>query len=85
VQVYQTKIASIVRKDRREVGDVIAELDRQPVATKIADVTLTLQKAQADFTTAQLDSRSISRSRARTCARRSSRSRRRSSRGAGQV
>ena len=35
---------------------MIAELDRQPVAAKIADVTLTLQKAQADFTTAQLDS-----------------------------
>jgi RND family efflux transporter MFP subunit len=57
VQVYQTKIASIVPEGSVvKVGDVIAELDRQPVATKIADVTLTLQKAQADFTTAQLDS-----------------------------
>ena len=57
VQVYQTKIASIVPEGSAvKVGDVIAELDRQPVATKIADVTLTLQKAQADFTTAQLDS-----------------------------
>ena len=57
VQVYQTKISSIVPEGSVvKVGDVIAELDRQPVATKIADVTLTLQKAQADFTTAQLDS-----------------------------
>src|SRR6185369_14886038 len=57
VQVYQTKISSIVPEGTVvKEGDVIAELDRQPVATKIADVTLTLQKAQADFTTAQLDS-----------------------------
>lgn len=57
VQVYQTKIASIVPEGSVvKMGDVIAELDRQVVATKIADVTLTLQKAQADFTTAQLDS-----------------------------
>jgi RND family efflux transporter MFP subunit len=57
VQVYQTKIASIVPEGSLvKAGDVIAELDRQPVATKLADVTLSLQKAQADFTTAQLDS-----------------------------
>ena len=57
VQVYQTKIASIVPEGSAvKEGDVIAELDRQPVATKIADVTLSLQKAQADFTSAQLDS-----------------------------
>src|SRR6476661_9661300 len=57
VNVYQTKISSIVPEGTVvKEGDVIAELDRQPVATKIADVTLTLQKAQADFTTAQLDS-----------------------------
>ncbi|HEX7981111.1 MAG TPA: HlyD family secretion protein [Gemmatimonadaceae bacterium] len=55
--IYQTKIASIVPEGTLvKVGDVIAELDKQPVAAKIADVTLTLQKAQADFTTAQLDS-----------------------------
>ena len=57
VQVYQTKISSIVPEGSLvKEGDVIAELDKQPVAAKIADVTLTLQKAQADFTTAQLDS-----------------------------
>src|SRR5215212_9220557 len=48
VQVYQTKIASIVPEGSVvKVGDVIAELDKQPVATKIADVTLTLQKELA--------------------------------------
>jgi multidrug efflux pump subunit AcrA (membrane-fusion protein) len=57
VQVYQTKISSIVPEGSLvKEGDVIAELDKQPVAAKIADVTLTLQKAQADFTSAQLDS-----------------------------
>jgi multidrug efflux pump subunit AcrA (membrane-fusion protein) len=57
VNVYQTKIASIVPEGSLvKEGDVIAELDKQPVATRIADVTLSLQKAQADFTTAQLDS-----------------------------
>jgi len=57
VQVYQTKIASIVPEGSLvKEGDVIAELDKQPVAAKIADITLSLQKAQADFTTAQLDS-----------------------------
>jgi RND family efflux transporter MFP subunit len=57
VNVYQTKIASIVPEGSLvKEGDVIAELDKQPVATRIADVTLSLQKAQAEFTTAQLDS-----------------------------
>jgi len=57
VQVYMTKISSIVPEGSLvKAGDVIAELDRQPVAAKVADVTLSLQKAQADFTTAQLDS-----------------------------
>jgi multidrug efflux pump subunit AcrA (membrane-fusion protein) len=57
VNIYQTKIASIVPEGSVvKVGDVIAELDKQPAATRLADVTLNLQKAQADFTTAQLDS-----------------------------
>src|SRR5258705_3233339 len=57
VQVYQTKIGSIVPEGSLvKEGEVIAELDKQPVASKIADVALSLQKAQADFTTAQLDS-----------------------------
>lgn len=57
VNVYQTKIASIVPEGSLvKEGDVIAELDKQPAATRLADVTLNLQKAQAEFTTAQLDS-----------------------------
>ena len=57
VNVYQTKISSIVPEGSVvKEGDVIAELDRGPVATRLNDVTLNLQKAQADFTTAQLDS-----------------------------
>jgi RND family efflux transporter MFP subunit len=57
VNVYQTKISSIIPEGTVvKEGDVIAELDRAPVATRLNDVTLNLQKAQADFTTAQLDS-----------------------------
>jgi RND family efflux transporter MFP subunit len=57
VNVYQSKISSIIPEGTVvKEGDVIAELDRAPVATRLADVTLNLQKAQADFTTAQLDS-----------------------------
>lgn len=57
VQVYQTKIASIVAEGSLvKEGDVIAELDKAPAATRLTTVTLDLQKAQAEFTTAQLDS-----------------------------
>src|SRR5476649_2081878 len=57
VNVYQTKIASIVPEGSLvKEGDVIAELDKAPAATKLSSVTLDLQKAQADYTTAQLDS-----------------------------
>src|SRR5689334_15847730 len=55
--VYQTKIASIVPEGQLvKEGDVVAELDRGPAAAKLTDVTLNLQKAQAQYTTAQLDS-----------------------------
>ncbi len=55
--VYQTKIASLVPEGSVvKEGDVIAQLDKAPAATRLADVTLSLQKAQAEFTTAQLDS-----------------------------
>jgi multidrug efflux pump subunit AcrA (membrane-fusion protein) len=57
INVYQTKISTIVPEGTVvQQGDMIAELDRGPAATKMADVTLLLQKAQAEFTTAQLDS-----------------------------
>ena len=55
--IYQTKIASIVPEGTIvKAGDMIAELDRQPAAQRLSDVTLNLTKAQADFTAAQLDS-----------------------------
>lgn len=55
--VYQTKIASIIPEGQLvKEGDVIAELDKGPAASKLADVTLNLQKAQAQYTSAQLDS-----------------------------
>ena len=55
--VYQTKIASIIPEGQLvKEGDVIAELDKGPAATKLADVTLNLQKAAAQYTSAQLDS-----------------------------
>src|SRR4051812_12907693 len=55
--VYQTKISSIVPEGSLvKEGDVIAELDRGPAAAKLTEVTLNLQKAAAQYTTAQLDS-----------------------------
>ncbi|HEY7237228.1 MAG TPA: HlyD family efflux transporter periplasmic adaptor subunit [Gemmatimonadaceae bacterium] len=55
--VYQTKIASIVPEGQVvKAGEVIAELDKGPAAAKLADVTLNLQKAAAQYTSAQLDS-----------------------------
>jgi len=39
-----------------KAGDVVADLDRSPVATKLADVTLALQKAEAQNEQASLDS-----------------------------
>jgi RND family efflux transporter MFP subunit len=55
--VYQTKIASIVPEGQLvKEGEVIAELDKGPAATKLADVSLNLQKAVAQYTSAQLDS-----------------------------
>jgi multidrug efflux pump subunit AcrA (membrane-fusion protein) len=56
-EVYQMKISSIVAEGTLvKEGEVVAELDRSAVATKLAEVTLALQKAQALYTQAQLDS-----------------------------
>jgi RND family efflux transporter MFP subunit len=55
--VYQTKISSLVPEGTVvKEGDVVAELDRSGIAAKMAEVSLALQKAQAQFTQAQLDS-----------------------------
>jgi multidrug efflux pump subunit AcrA (membrane-fusion protein) len=54
---YQMKIASLVPEGtvvRR--GDVVAEIDRSTLATRLTEVTLALQKAEAQLEQAQLDS-----------------------------
>jgi RND family efflux transporter MFP subunit len=56
-QVFNVKIANIVPEGTVvKEGDFVAELDKTPAATKMADVTLALQKAEAVFEQAQLDS-----------------------------
>jgi RND family efflux transporter MFP subunit len=56
-QVYQSKITWLVPEGTIvKQGDKIAELDRSPAATRLANVNLDLQKAQAEFTNATLDS-----------------------------
>lgn len=56
-EVWQTKISSIVPEGTVvKEGDVVAELDRSGVGAKISEVSLALQKAQAQFEQATLDS-----------------------------
>ncbi|HVA56908.1 MAG: HlyD family efflux transporter periplasmic adaptor subunit [Gemmatimonadaceae bacterium] len=56
-QIYQMKIATLVPEGSLvKTGDVVATLDRASVAPKLADVTLAVQKAQADYEQAMLDS-----------------------------
>jgi len=56
-QVYQTKISFIVPEGQVvKEGEVIAELDKGPIAAKLSEVTINLQKAEAQYTSAQLDS-----------------------------
>ena len=53
---YQMKIQSIVPEGTVvKEGEVVAELDRSSLASSLQDVTLSLQKAQAQFLSAQLD------------------------------
>jgi len=57
-EVYNgVKITTIVPEGTVvKEGDVVADLDRSPVAAKMADVTLALTKAQAQYEQAMLDS-----------------------------
>lgn len=56
-EVYQMKIASIVPEGTTvKAGEMVAELDRSTIASKIAEVSLALQKAQAVHEQAMLDS-----------------------------
>ena len=54
---YQMKIQSIVPEGTLvKEGDVVAELDRSTIAAKLAEVNLAMQKAQAQYEQAMLDS-----------------------------
>lgn len=56
-EVYQTKISSIIPEGTVvKEGDVVAELDRSGIAAKMTEVNLALQKAQAQYEQAMLDS-----------------------------
>ncbi|GMV08770.1 MAG: hypothetical protein AMXMBFR55_05040 [Gemmatimonadota bacterium] len=56
-ETYQTKIASIVPEGTVvKEGDIVAELDRSGIAAKMSEVNLALQKAQAQYEQAMLDS-----------------------------
>ncbi|HEX8725920.1 MAG TPA: HlyD family efflux transporter periplasmic adaptor subunit [Gemmatimonadaceae bacterium] len=56
-QIYQMKIATLVPEGTVvKAGDVVATLDRATVAPKLAEVTLAVQKAQAQYEQAMLDS-----------------------------
>ncbi len=56
-QVYQSKITWMVPEGTVvKEGDKIAELDRGPAATRLSTVTLDVQKAQAEYQNASLDS-----------------------------
>jgi len=57
-EVYQgVKITTMVPEGTVvKEGDVVADLDRSPLAAKITDVTLALTKAQAQYEQAMLDS-----------------------------
>jgi len=54
---YQMKISSIVPEGTVvKQGEVVAELDRSALASKLQEVTLALQKAEAQYEQAMLDS-----------------------------
>lgn len=56
-EIYQTKISSLVPEGTVvKEGDLVAELDRSGIAAKMAEVSLALQKAEAQLQQAQLDS-----------------------------
>ncbi len=56
-QQYQMKISSLAPEGTLvQAGDVVAELDRSGVAARLTDVTTQLQKAQAQYEQAALDS-----------------------------
>ncbi|MGQ0813900.1 MAG: efflux RND transporter periplasmic adaptor subunit [Gemmatimonadota bacterium] len=56
-QQYQMRISSLVPEGTVvKTGDVVGELDRSGIASKVQEVALALQKADAQYAQAQLDS-----------------------------
>lgn len=56
-QQFQMRISSLVPEGTVvKAGDVVGELDRSGIASKMQEVTLALQKAEAQYQQAQLDS-----------------------------
>ena len=56
-QAYQMRIQTLVPEGTVvKAGDVVAELDRSALASRLTDVTLALQKAEAQAQQAMLDS-----------------------------
>ncbi|HEY0997033.1 MAG TPA: efflux RND transporter periplasmic adaptor subunit [Gemmatimonadaceae bacterium] len=56
-EIWQMKISTIVPEGTVvKEGEMVAELDRSQVASKLSEVNLALQKAEAQYTQAQLDS-----------------------------
>jgi multidrug efflux pump subunit AcrA (membrane-fusion protein) len=56
-ETYQMKISSLVPEGTVvKEGDMVAELDRSTIAAKLAEVSLALQKAEAQLQQAMLDS-----------------------------
>jgi RND family efflux transporter MFP subunit len=56
-QQFQMKISSIVPEGTIvKEGDIVAELDRSGLASRMTEVSLALQKAEAQYAQAQLDS-----------------------------
>ena len=56
-QVFNLKISSLVAEGTVvKKGDLVAEIDRAPLATKHTEVSLALQKVEAQYEQAMLDS-----------------------------
>ncbi len=54
--IWQMKISNLVAEGTQvKAGDMVADLDQTEIATKMRDAELNIEKAQAEYTTAKLD------------------------------
>ncbi|MEP7235812.1 MAG: RND transporter [Ignavibacteriota bacterium] len=54
--IWQMKISNLVPEGTQvKIGDVVADLDQTEIATKMREASLNIEKAQAEYTTARLD------------------------------